>query len=76
VTLPGTVLATIRMMEVLERRMRWRVRSTVSPRADEASRSPSRDTVPARRMGRSCSTVRGPSSSDMQRRFMKRQCVL
>jgi hypothetical protein len=35
----------MRMIEVLDRRMRWRVRSTVSPRADDASRSPSRDNV-------------------------------
>jgi hypothetical protein len=66
----------MRMIEVLDRRMRWRVRSTVSPRADDASRSPSRDTVTARRLGRSCSTLRGPRSSDMQRRLMKSQCVL
>jgi hypothetical protein len=67
---PGSALATMRMMALLDMLMRWRLTSMRSPLAA----APSTATSSASRTGRSWSTVRGPSSSDMQRRFMKRQC--
>jgi hypothetical protein len=72
---PGSELATMRMMALLDMPMRWRLTSMAWPPAAAAPRA-ARSTAAssASRTGRSCSTVLGPSSSDMQRRFMKRQC--